>query len=312
MNEQTINWLLEDNNPAIKYRTLTEICGKSPEECQDIYDLIWEHKSIVNMLNKQDENGLWESEKRYYGNFLDLKYLTAFAEHGIHKDTRLDKLVDHTVDFLKAFAEKDDLSGCGTPLMLRALVMMRYHEQKDVMELIEKFSAAQLYDGGFMCKRLLDKKPDRKSCYKAALTGLLLYAECKKKNILPDNSDKLVEYFLKRDVFYSSDKSKAFYDKDGRVGWRFVDNFFPAEPMRMGLPLIVSALSVLGAGNHPAMTEAWKFLKDKEDENGRLKLDGTLTKQPCSFGTVGKVNKWVTFYAVLAEKYNINNGGKQK
>lgn len=55
MNEQTLNWLLEDKNPAIKYRTLTEICDKSPEECQDVYNLIWEQKSIVNMMNRQDE-----------------------------------------------------------------------------------------------------------------------------------------------------------------------------------------------------------------------------------------------------------------
>ncbi|MCL2775298.1 MAG: hypothetical protein FWD71_18415 [Oscillospiraceae bacterium] len=303
--KKIIDWLIEDKNPAIKYRTLTEICGKSPAEYKDIYDLIWEQKSIVNMMNRQDENGLWESEKRYYGSFLSLKYLTAFAEHGIQKDTRLDRFVNYTVNILKSSDKNGDLAGCGTPLVLRALVMMGYHDRAEVKELISKFAAAQLYDGGFMCKRLLDRKPERKSCYKAAITGMLLYAECKKKNILPDNSDKLIEYFLKRDVFYSSDKSKAFYDKDGKVGWRFIDNFFPAEPMRIGIHLIVSALSVLGAGNQPAMTEAWKLFKEKENENGILKLEGTLTKQPCSFGTVGKDNKWITFYALLAEKYRM-------
>ena len=292
-----INWLLEDKNPAIKYRTLTEICGESGE---DVYDLIWEQKSIVNMMKKQDENGLWESERKYYGNFLDLKYLTAFAEHGIKKDARLDRFVDVTVNNMLS---SNDLAGCAAPLVLRALVMMGY----DVSELVEKFAAAQLSDGGFMCKRLLDRKPDRKSCYKAALAGMLLYAECKRAGILPDNADNLINYFLKRDVFYSSDKSTAFFDKDGRVGWRFVDNFFPAEPMRMGLPLTMSALSILGVGDHPALTEAWQMLKDKEDENGVLKLEGTLTKQPCSFGSVGKDNKWMTFYAMLAEKYRYNN-----
>jgi len=306
MNEQVLNWLLEDKNPAVKYRTLTEICGKSPEECQDIYDLIWEQKSIVNMMNKQDENGMWESEKRYYGNFLSLKYLTAFAEHGIQKDARLDRFADDTVNGMILCEKDGGLPGCACPLGLRSLVMMGYHDRKDVAGLIKKFAEAQLSDGGFMCKRLLDRKPDRKSCYKAAIAGMLLYAECKRKNNLPGNSDNLVNYFLKRDVFYSSDKSKAFYDKNGKVGWRFVDNFFPAEPMRMGIPLIMSALSVLGAGNDPALTEAWKIFKEKEDENGRLKLEGTLTKQPCSFGTVGKENKWITFYALLAEKYRIS------
>jgi len=310
LNGQVLNWLLEDNNPAIKYRALTEICGKPPEEeeCQKTYGLIWTQKSISNMMGKQDKNGLWESEKRYYGNFLDLKYLTAFAEHGLQKDIRLDRLVDYSVDIFKS-AKKGELGGCAAPLTLRALVMLGYHERDDVAGLVARFAEEQLYDGGFMCKRLLDRKPGRKSCYKAALTGMLLYAECKRKNILPDNSGKLVEYFLKRDVFYSADKSKAFYDKDGRAGWRFVDNFFPAEPMRVGIPLIVSALAILGAGNHPALDESWQLLKAKENidgNNGRLKLEGTLTKQPCSFGAVGKENKWASFYALLAEKYRMS------
>ena len=303
LNQKIIEWLTEDENPAVKYRTMTEICGKPPPECQNIYDLIWEQKSIINMMKRQDANGTWEKDKRYYGSFLALKYLTAFAEHGLKKDARLDRFADDTVKGLILCEKEGGLPGCASPLVLRALVMLGYHERNDVAELVNKFAAAQLYDGGFMCKRLLDKKPERKSCYKAAVAGLLLYAECKFKNILPDNSANLVNYFLKRDIFYSSDKSRTFYDKDGKAGWRFVDNFFPAEPMRMGLPLIVSALAVLGAGNNSAMDESWEMLKNKKNENGRLVLEGTLTKQPCSFGKVGNENKWMTFYALLAEKY---------
>lgn len=79
--------------------------------------------------------------------------------------------------------------------------------------------------------------------------------------------------------------------------------FFPAEPIRAGLPLIISALSILGVGNHHAMTESWELLNAKKDEEGRLKIDGTLSKFPYNFGKVGDENKWVTFYALLAEKY---------
>jgi hypothetical protein len=172
--------------------------------------------------------------------------------------------------------------------------MLGYHDRADIIDLIEKFAVGQLYDGGFMCKMKLDKNPERKSCYKAAIAGLLLYAECKRKNILPNNAESLINYFLKRDVFYSSDKTKKF--DEGRVGWRFVDNFFPVEPMRMGIPLIVSALSILGAGNNSSVSEAWKMLKEKEDENGILKLEGTLTKQPCSFGRLKIINRIIDIF----------------
>jgi hypothetical protein len=112
-----IEWLLEDNNPAIKYRTMTEICGKSFEENQAVYNLIWKQKSIIKMLQKQDENGLWNKD---YGGFTDLRYLTAFAEHGLHKDKRLDKYVDYTVNNLQSCEKQGELIGCASPLTLRA------------------------------------------------------------------------------------------------------------------------------------------------------------------------------------------------
>jgi hypothetical protein len=291
-----LDWLTEDDNPAIKYRTLTEICDKSSDNLQEEYAAIWEHKSVVKMFSKQNENGLWTNNS--------YEYLSACAELGLRKDSRLDKYIDYIVkDMTDAANENNDLGSCKCPLMLRALVKMDYHERDDVKELLSRFAAAQLYDGGFNCQRLLKQKPERKSCYKAALHGLLLYNECKRKNVLPENSDKLLNYFLNRDVFYSNDRTVSF--KEGRAdkGWRFIDNFFPAEPIRVGLPLIVSALSILGAGNHSALIESWELLEAKKDRNGRLSLDGTLSKFPYNFGTVGKENKWVTFYALLAEKY---------
>jgi hypothetical protein len=309
MHEETVNWLLEDENPAVKWRTMVELCGEKPENCLDVYALIFEQKPVVKMFSKQDANGLWADD--YGGSQTSHKYLTACAELGLHKNEKLDNYVNHVIKnmirpenyILQTNKPEDDLLGCVYPLMLRALVMMGYHNCDDVLGLITRFTESQLYDGGFNCNRLLKQKTGRKSCYKAAVQGLLLYAECRRKNILPNNTDKLLDYFLKRDVFYSNDRTMNFME--GKTGWRFVDNFFPAEPMRTGLPLIVYALSVLGAGNHPALSEPWELLNVKKQESGKLKLEGTLTKYPYRFGAVGKINKWVTFYALLAEKYRV-------
>lgn len=302
-NSTVLKWLLENNNPAIKYRTMMEICDNKAEDCSEVYDLIWQQYTIVSMLKKQDENGLFSCKD--YGVHTSLRYLTAFAEHGLQVDKRLERFVDFTIDFLFSCDRQGDLAGCATPLTLRALVMLGYHNDNNVKDLISRFVSMQLFDGGFMCKMKLGIKPNRKSCYKATLSGLLLYAECKRKNILPSNVDKLIDYFLRRDVFYSSDKSVSF--KEGKAGWRFVDNFFPVEPMRMGLPQIVGALSILGVSGSPAVAEAWELLQKKVNEDGLLFLEGTLTKQPCSFGKVSQPNKWITFYALLAEKYHNAN-----
>ena len=285
-----LNWLLEDENPAIKYRTLTEINDNNPSDHWDCYNEIWNQKQIVKLLSNRDENGLLVIKGKSIDN------LDIFAEYGLHKDERLDKNVEYTLDVIRSWKKNDtDLYACYTPSRLRALVMLGYCGN-DVIELIEEFAATQLFDGGFMCNRLLYKKPDRKSCYKAAVPGLLLYAECKRKNILPQNADKLIDYFLKRDVFYTSDKTEnLFFFKDGVL----------SKFSKFGVPLIVYALSVLGAGNSPALHNGWEMIKERENKNGRLRLDGAA-KQPGVFGKDGHENKWATFYAMLARKYQMH------
>ena len=300
-----LDWLLEDNNAAIRYRTMTELLEKSFEdnEVNNIYDKIWEQKEVMKILSQLNENGVWVNDKKYYGEHTSMRYLTACAEFGLHKDERIDKAAEHAIEFLIEKENADmqhDYSGCSNALVLRALVMLGYHNNLELKRLLNKYTKTQLYDGGFICERFINKKPERKSCYKASVAGLLLYAECNRKGITFDNVNNLCNYFLKRDVFYSSDKNKLI--PDGRDGWRGIDNFFPVESMRIGLPLIMSALSILGVGNHPAMKKGWEFLESKKSEDGKLILEGTLTKQPCSFGKVGKYNKWVTFYGILAEK----------
>jgi hypothetical protein len=302
-----IDWLLEEQNPAIRYRTLTELLGapRGETESASSYQAIWETRDVRAMLARQNEQGIWEHSEKEYGVHTSLRYLTAFAECGLCRDQRLDKAVAHAVGFLVEKETTDlghDYSGCSNALVLRALVMLGYHQDTGVANLIDRYVQTQLFDGGFICRRLLSKKPNRKGCYKASVAALLLYAECQRHGVTLPKTDRLVDYFLKRDVFYDSgDKTKLLLD--GKPGWRAIDNFFPVETMRIGLPLIVSALSVLKAGNHPALGRAWEYLESKKNPNGRLALEGTLTKQPCGFGKVGAENKWVTFYTLLAEKY---------
>ncbi|MDF2542401.1 MAG: hypothetical protein K0S47_2119 [Herbinix sp.] len=306
LTNSVIQWLLEDSNPAIKYRTLTELLDKSIDdmEVQTTYKSIWQQKSIQKILTKQNENGTWDTSD--YGMHTSLRYLTALAEHGLGCESRMDRAIDYAVASLKEIDNStgsNESGGCSNALLLRAIVMLGYHNRPDVRMLLDNYASSQLYDGGFMCKRLLDKKPERKSCYKASVAALLLYAACKQKGITFENTDRLTEYFIKRDVFYTSDKSTMI--TGGRPGWRFIDNFFPIEPMRIGLPLILSSLCILGVGDGQGMDRAWTILEDKKNDTEKLILEGTLSKQPCSFGKVGQENKWMTFYSVLADKYRL-------
>jgi hypothetical protein len=294
-----VNWLLRDSGPAVEYRARTEMLGESPEQFAGLRESIWDSAEVKRMMRRQRADGQWSEEE--YGVNTALRYLTAFAEMGLSRDPRLDRAVDGAAQMLKAQYSGEapgDAHGCADALQLRALVMLGYHERADVRALIGDYAASQRFDGGFACERLARKRPGRKSCYKACVAALLLHAECTLKGVSLPGAGELAKYFMSRDVFYRSDREALVLE--GRPGWRSIDSFFPPEPMRVGLEQIVAALAALGAAHHPAMERAWALLEGKIGSDGRVVLEGTLSRQPCSFGKVGAANGWLTLYAALA------------
>jgi hypothetical protein len=133
---------------------------------------------------------------------------------------------------------------------------------------------------------------------------LLLAAECKKKNIGCPYTNELIKYFVNHNIFYRTDNKNVLI-LNARPGWRTIDTFYPFEVMRVGLQNVIEAFCALGFGNEPWLSEAWNILNSYEDENGRMFLNGTLTKSYLPKERVGKPGKWVTFYTLLAQKERI-------
>lgn len=287
MNEKNIDWLLEDNNPAIKYRTQTELLGKTVDNT--------EAKAWI--LGKLPENwcettGLWYTY-----------YITALAECGLKYGDIAPECLQKAFDGLTS--EFD--GGCETFMLLRATVKLGCGGNDTVRRAIEKSNANILPDGGFLCLHRLDKlKYTPKSCYKANLHALMLAAECKKNNIECPFTDKLTEYFWKHNIFYRTDDKNTLV-LNARPGWRTVDIFYPFEVMRIGLQNVAEAFAVLGYGNDERLNRAWNMLESRKDENGKVLLDGTLTKSYLPKERVGKPSKWATFYTLLAEKERVHN-----
>jgi hypothetical protein len=303
-----VTGLGQSPHTGIRYRVLTELLDVpvSDVEAARLCAATWASKDVQRMLARQGADGIWDHAGiKEYGVHTSLRYLTACAEHGLGRGPRLDGAAAHAVRFLVEKEDADlhaDYSGCSSALLLRALVMLGYHDEPGTQWRLARYAATQLADGGFICRRLLAQRPARKSCFRAALAALLLYAECARQGTALPGADRLVDYFLRRDVFYHGE-GLATLVVDGRPGWRAIDTFFPVEAMRIGLPLTLAALAVLGAGREPALDRAWALLAEKRNARGWYILEGTLAKQPCKWGKVGQENDWITFYALLAEKY---------
>lgn len=275
----TISWLLEDANPAVKYRTQTELLGQSAD--------VSKAKDWIYGRLPEDwfgANGLWY-----------VYYVTALAQCGL---TKKDIPYEHIEKALVIIREKFEC-GCGDFMLLNALVKLGY----DIQNIARDIAERMLTDGGFLCVQRMNKlKYTPKSCYKANLHALMFLSEYKKQggNIKPFQG--LIDYFLDRAIFYkSTDKSALVINS--REGWRTIDTFYPFEVMRVGLQNIVESLSALGYGNDARLNEAWNLLHDQKDENGRVILRGTMAKSYLPKEKVGKPSKWATFYSLLAEKY---------
>lgn len=287
MNENTvIQWLLEDTDPAVKYRTQTELLdikkGSDEEKLT--------HKELLSSNHVKSAMSLFDIGKDY----ADSHALSALAEYGLTRD---DVDIDRYVERLIANTNFRD--GCGEGFLLRNLVALGYAEHPAVKKELLSVLATQQSDGGFPCvsKNPKINKPDvpHKSCFQMTTSYLLLTAEMIKKGIDCPQTNGIVCYFLGRNVLYRHDDSSRVVKSE--MG----STFHPPVATRIGLHMILCALSILGVGRAPECERAWKVLESKCDDNGRYILDGSLTKPYIKMGKPGKANKWVTFYALLAE-----------
>ena len=275
-------WLLGDDNPAVKYRTQTELLSQPADRA--------EAAAWLNAFLPAD----WRERKGLWSTY----FLNSFAECGLaFEDMGLE--IGKAVGF-GADAPFD--GGCGDFMRLRALVRLGLGDDPMVAAIIKKLPERQLPDGGFLCFHRLDKlERIPKSCVKGNMHALLFCAECRKKGIQAGIEGPLLDYFWNHNVFYRTDNPNALI-LNAREGWRTIDTFYPFEVMRVGLQNIVEAFCALGYGGDARLNEAWDMLDGKKTADGRYILNGTLSKSFLPKERVGKPSKWATFYALLAKK----------
>lgn len=277
MEEDLINWLTEDSNPMVKFRTRKEILKQN----------VSNEDSKRYILSYIPEN--WYMVKGIWYTY----YLTALAEAGLTA-----KNIDRTwleQAFLKL---KNSDHGCEDFMLLRALLMLGFGNEEPVQDALSAISESALPDGGFLCRMKLDKKSYvPKGCYKANLMALLLASECQKKNIIVPYKDALVRNFVNRRLFYKNGTDDLVLQE--KEGWRTVDVFSPLEVMRIGIVNIYEALANLLRVEDPALAECSEMIK-RHIVDDKVILQGTSTKTYLPKEKVGKPSKWNSFYYLLA------------
>ena len=289
MNQSILDWLLEEETPEVRLRTLKEYM-KLPDDDKKVVECkrrLLQSKTYERALKKIRKDKPWDK----------FDAIMAFAEWGLtRKDVGKD-INDEVFGLIQSTGFK---MLCGEPYLLRNLVKLGYDQEDIVKNEIACVLSRIKEDGGFGCistnKKTNDPRKPHKSCARLTVEYLLLVAELHLLGYRMDCENKLVHYFTKRNIFYRTDDMKTPM-VDVMLG-----TFYPSDPIKVGAQNILYALRVLGClPDSEAMQAGYKVLNQYRTENGRYILTASKSVPAFKAGNVGEENKWVTLYAYMAQ-----------
>ena len=281
-----IDWLLEDENPEVKYRTLTELLNKPKDDPEVLktYDSLLQSKAVGLIMDRFKLNKPWD----------DVTALCALAEFGL---TRNDVMIDC---YMERISKSMNASmKCAKILLLRNLTALGYYTHPWVQEAISSTFPAIRMDGSFRCldkgKRKNDSKLPEMGCYRQTTTYLLLAAELQKIGVILPQFQSLINFYVNHYVAFHSD------NHDKAIIAEMAETYYPFDHVKLGLQMTIYGLSVIGGANHPNCSKALALLDSKKNHEGKYILENSFPY--FEVGRIGEPNKWITLYALLAEKY---------
>lgn len=289
MDEKILEWLLSDDTPEVRLRTLKEY-----QKLSDDNPKVIECKSKL-LQSKIYERGLKKLKKDKPWEKFDA--IMAFAEWGLTRDDIGSDIDEEIFSLIQSTGFK---MLCGEPYLLRNLVKLGYYQVDIVKEEISCMLGKIKEDGGFGCissnKKINDPKKPHKSCARLTVEYLLLVAELHLLGIEWECESALVHYFTKRNIFYRTDS------RETPMVDVMLETFYPSDPIKVGVQNIVYALSVLGCSEESeAMQAGYKVLNRYRLDNGRYILTASKSVPAFKAGKVGEENKWITLYAYMAQ-----------
>jgi hypothetical protein len=317
-------WLLEKDNPSVRYFTLSQILDKpaSNFEVQEAKKEIMTVGVVPQILAKQNSGGYWEEPDRFYtakykGTVWQLVILAELAAD--ERDERVKKACEFILEtsqerksggfsaWLSVTVGGGRYSGvlpCLTGNMVWSLIRLGFLGDPRVQRGVEWIVQYQRFDDGeaYPPKVWPYEKAtscfSKHSCHMGVVKALKALAEIpveKRSTEVADTLDRGIEYMLKHHIF----KRSHNLSKVSKPGW-----------LRLGFPLmyqtdvleILGILTSLGCKDE-RLQEAVDLVLSKQDENGMWTLENTFNGRfQVNIEQKGAVSKWVTLNALKALK----------
>ncbi len=308
-----LDWLLEEDQPCVRYLTLVELIGRPTHdpEARSAREAMTVRGFAAKILAQQDPDGHWIGQESFYRpKYLATNWmLLILADLGLSRnEPRVAKACEL---WLKRFAKPDggfspDEMGkshlCTTGNCARALCQLGYIEHPKVTGAFEWLAGSADKKGGWSCfgsGRNLDSWE--------GLSAFAVYPRERWSAAMKEAVEKGAEFFLERELHKQGDHYEPWYRFHYPVHYYY--------DLLVGLDV----LTALGYGNDSRLAHAVSVLKEKRRRDGRWNLDAAhpdiegkmlewLKKHPKQAPTpfaiekIGAPSKIITFKALAVLK----------
>lgn len=310
LHDEPLAWLLERDNPSVRYLALTQLLGRSDEdpEVREAQAAIVESPPARGILEAQYPQGYWVKPDRGYSpKYRATIWQVLFlAQLGAPRVPAIERACEHILSSaylgdVGLFSASRDVSGaifCLNGNLLWALRWFGYSQHPVVRRATEQLAEA-VSEEGFRCRHNAQTRSDRWSwlpCAWGAMKVLRAFAAIP----APHWSLKMEEAIQGGVEFLRGyDLAAADYPAARGISHRW---FHLGFPLAYGSDILegLEVLSALRWREGPRLHGAVQWLLDKQDVEGRWPLERTLSRTWASFGRRGKPNKWVTLRALRA------------
>ena len=324
MGADPIPWLLEGDDPSVRYFTLSELLGAEPDNPDVVAArrAIMSHGTVPRILAAQAGNGHWEGADYYYaakyrGTVWQLIILAALGADGADERVRAgceailrDAQDTESGGFAVGRAKKADgglhssVIPCLTGNLVWSLIRLGMLDDPRVQRGVEWITTYQRFDdsegevpNGWPYDRW-EMCWGRHTCHLGAAKALKALAAIPPERRSFEVECTLaqgVEFMLRHHVY----KRSHDLAKVSKPGW-----------LRLGFPLmyqtdvleILGILTALGCRDE-RMREALHLVAGKADAQGRWKLESTFNDRfLVPIEAKGELSRWVTFEALRVLK----------
>ena len=329
-----IDWLLENENPPVRYLTLTNLLKESEKspKVQQTKSQLMEYEVTKGILEHADE--FWHDDDRAYwkytGKYWQLIFLGHFLADGT--DPRIAKGANDILDKRKWITKTG--GQCLTANLLAAFRRLGYGDHPVVVEETEALANRIISDGGIKCGAMDYSLLSH--CYMAQPKLLHCFALIpleKRSPVMTSAIELLVKNLLQNEVYiyvpgnrkewlkilerqpkradlpkgqtvkaWIYEKKNAFLASQGlgmrepKQGWR-----------KFGFPLhyntdileAMYALAILGTPMSSNLQKPLQVIKEKMTAEGKWIMENSLNgKMWVDVETKGKPSKWLTYFAL--------------